>query len=196
MRQVNKAIFLIKACSSDGTPLLLNYLSADWEISLFPNTNLPKLETQDIEILTNLLSARIDVPEEQMYLDFDRNDQSMRTSRAKETGDKEKREKYGPFAQYNSVYCKVRIDKVPEHLLQRTFEVKEVAYRWASLNALKSNRLIKKHNIDILEFLSASFDQTLKFLPYSFSQSIQDNLPRVFTSYAKEDADRVNVLVK
>lgn len=193
MRQVNKVIFLLKADSEDGTPLLLNTLSADWRMSLFINSSLPKGPGGDAFLLKCNLSKRLNVSVDDIHLSFNPTDGSMKSSIEKETADKEKRAKYGPKALYNFIYCPVSIKNVPEHILQKTFEINHVGFQWIALNSLKSDNNVKKHNSDILEFVSAKFDQTLISLPLSFTNKIQYNSPRVFISYAKEDSDRVRI---
>jgi TIR domain-containing protein len=193
LRQVNKVIFLLKAFSGDGTPLLLNTLSADWKMSLFINSSLPEGTGGDAILLKRNLSGRLNVSVDDIHLSFNPTDGSMKSSVEKETADKEKRAKYGSKALYNFIYCPVSIKNVPEHILQKTFEINHVGFQWVALNSLKSDENVKKHNSDILEFVSAKFDQTLVSLPLSFTNKIQYNSPRVFISYAKEDYERVSI---
>lgn len=191
MREVRKAIFLLKAHSEEGVPLLLNTLSADWHIRLFPNANVPDDPSSDNSVLRQLLGERLRISPESVELQLDRQDTSMSTEQIKETADPEKRAKYGPLARYTFYYCTVCVKNPPPHLLQPTFKVGDVAFTWTTLNALKSDDGVRRHNSDVLEFVSSTFDQTLTYLPAAFLQKIRADQGRVFISYAKEDRERV-----
>src|SRR5207249_208336 len=100
VRDVRKGIFLLKALAEDHTPLLLNTMSADWQMRLFPNANLPDDPNTDRAVLRQLLSEGLRVPTATIDVQIDRNGPSMKTEQIKETADPEKRAKYGPQARY------------------------------------------------------------------------------------------------
>ena len=171
VRQVYKVVFFIKARGTDGTPLLLNYFSSDWQMLLFPNVNTP--QGDDVEAkLRMLLAERLAIPAASITLAYDPANDRLKSSTIKETADKEKIVKYGRFARYHFIYCPVKIDVPPEHLLQRRFTVRDVTWQWFSLAALKENNEIRHHNNDVLELLSREFDATLAFLEDSFGEAV------------------------
>ena len=94
MRQVNKVICLIKAKLKCGKVVLLNYISADWNIPLFININLPNNPNDDVNEITTKLAARLSLQSTSIEVKFDRSDEEMKTSCVKETKDNEKHELY------------------------------------------------------------------------------------------------------
>ena len=100
VRQVYKVVFFIKARGADGTPLLLNYFSSDWQMLLFPNVNTP--QGDDVEAkLRMLLAERLVIPADSITLAYDPANDRLKSSTIKETADKEKIVKYGRFARYH-----------------------------------------------------------------------------------------------
>ena len=59
LRKVEKVICLVKAIDSQGVPVLLNYMSPDWRMSLFPNINPPERQEDDFPTITSLFAERI-----------------------------------------------------------------------------------------------------------------------------------------
>ncbi len=171
VRQVHKVVFFIKARTGGGAPLLLNYFSSDWQMLLFPNVNTPTGGDVEAKLLM-LLAERLEIPKDSITLAYDPGDERLKSSTLKETADKEKIAKYGQFARYHFIYCPVKIEAPPEHLLQRRFTVRDVTWQWFSLAALKENNEIRHHNNDVLELLSREFDATLAFLDDSFGEVV------------------------
>jgi hypothetical protein len=189
MREVNKVICLIKGVSKDDAPVLLNYLSPDWNMSLFINLTLPTKEEDDHASIKTKVSERLGVSADSLQVIFDRHDESAKTVTEKDTADKEKAAKYGPKARYTFYYAAIAIDPTPSFLLRSRFQRRGVSYVWQTLQKLKSDATIRKHNYDVLEHLSARYDQTLVHLTLSFRERIETTCARgrVFLAHGKED---------
>jgi CHAT domain len=200
MRRVEKAICLMKARRTDATPVLLTYKSDDWRMSLFPNTNLPREAIDDVSTITSLLSERIGVAPSELTIRFDRRDASRVSRMVKLTADPQKAAKYGPEAEYIFHYAEVSVATPPKHLLARVFRCREITFMWRSLPSLKSDPHVRKHNYDVLEYLSSTYDQTLAAMPDSFPVLIDagpldaEDRYDAFICHAHEDKDFVRLL--
>lgn len=172
VRQVQKIICLVKACREDGTPLLLTYKSPDWRINLFINLPLPEVEGAEFKLIKQLLASRLSIAMQSIEVFFNRNNDKYISKSLKETADREKAAKYGPVAQYIFHYAHIRISSPTDLLLREAFQCKDLIYEWRSLASLKSHLDIRRHNSDILEFLSSRYDQTLFFLDKAFEEFI------------------------
>jgi hypothetical protein len=168
MREVNKVICLFKMTAEDGRNLLLNYISPDWGIPLFVNVPLPAERGDDAQFIREYVSSQLQIPLHSISLQFDRDNEAMRTSTVKRTGDRNKALQFGEMTKYNFYYCILKVATPPRHLRRQSFTLDGLQYQWLNLNELKSTSEVRDYNYDVLGFLSDRFESSLVGLENSF----------------------------
>src|SRR5262245_27243320 len=123
VRRVNKFIIFIKATRKDGASVLLNYMSEDWRMTLFPNCPVPDLAGGDNGHIAEVLSKRFGMSRNQIEVNVDRHDALRRTVVEKPTNDPEKAKKYGSTAIYTFHYVSVLLHDPPPEMRREHFAI-------------------------------------------------------------------------